>query len=133
MLEAQVSSGTSFIQEVRQLLTSDEPDGLYMFIHCLSSVDPKLWAGTSPEIPAVLEEWEVERVMSLLDSEDKLIRKQVSVNMSTGYNQAARTNASSVDLAYAVACRSDHCGILLCSSTPGTAVRRTAPPSSGDC
>ncbi|KAL1944674.1 hypothetical protein VTO73DRAFT_3104 [Trametes versicolor] len=76
VLEAQASSGTSFIQEVRQLLTSDEPDGLYMFIYCLSCVDPKLWAGTSPEIPAVLDEWEVERVMSLLDSEDKLIRKQ---------------------------------------------------------
>ncbi|OJT09138.1 AP-4 complex subunit epsilon [Trametes pubescens] len=76
VLEAQASSGTSFIQEVRQLLTLNEPDGLYMFIHCLSSVDPKLWAGTSPEIPAVLDEWEVERVMGLLDSEDKLIRKQ---------------------------------------------------------
>lgn len=85
MLEAQASSGTSFIQEVRQLLTSDEPDGLYMFIYCLSCVDPKLWAGTSPEIPAVLDEWEVERVMSLLDSEDKLIRKQVSVKISTSY------------------------------------------------
>ncbi|KAI0636737.1 ARM repeat-containing protein [Trametes polyzona] len=76
LLEAQTASGTSFIQEIRQLLTSEHPNGLYVFIHCLSSVDPKLWAGTDPEIPAVLEGWEVERVMKLLDSGDKLIRKQ---------------------------------------------------------
>ena len=47
-----------------------------VFIHGLASIDPKLWAGTSPEIPAVLEGWEVERVMKLLDSEDRSIRQQ---------------------------------------------------------
>ncbi|KAH9857122.1 ARM repeat-containing protein [Lenzites betulinus] len=76
LLEAQAATGTSFVQEIRQLLTSHDTNGLYVFIHCLFSVDPKLWAGTSPDLPAVLEEWEVERVMKLLDSEDKLIRKQ---------------------------------------------------------
>ena len=65
------------MQEIRHLLTADDPNGLYVFIHGLASIDPKLWAGTSPEIPAVLEGWEVERVMKLLDSEDKSIRKQV--------------------------------------------------------
>ncbi|KAI0672983.1 ARM repeat-containing protein [Trametes maxima] len=73
---AQTAVGTSFIHEIRSLLDTQDPNGLYLFIHALSSVDPKLWAGASPEIPAVLEEWEVERVMKLLDSEDKLIRKQ---------------------------------------------------------
>ncbi|KAI0362383.1 ARM repeat-containing protein [Trametes cingulata] len=76
VLEAQAKFSASFVQEVRQLLVSQEPNGLYLFMHCLSSIDPKLWAGTTPEVPAVLEEWEVERVMKLLDSEDKLIRKQ---------------------------------------------------------
>ncbi|KAI0819517.1 ARM repeat-containing protein [Trametes gibbosa] len=76
LLEAQAAAGTSFVQEIRQLLTSHDPNGLYVFIHCLSCIDPKLWAGTSPDLPAVLEEWEVERVMKLLDSEDKLVRKQ---------------------------------------------------------
>ncbi|KAI0647300.1 ARM repeat-containing protein [Trametes meyenii] len=74
--EAQSSVGTFFIQEIRGLLGTQDPNGLYLFIYALSSVDPKLWAGTSPDIPAVLEGWEVERVMTLLDSEDKLIRKQ---------------------------------------------------------
>ncbi|KAI0372895.1 ARM repeat-containing protein [Pilatotrama ljubarskyi] len=76
LLEAQAKTGTSFIQEIRQLLTSQEPNGLYVFVCCLASVEPRLWAGTTPEIPSVLEEWEVERVMKLLDSEDKAIRKQ---------------------------------------------------------
>ncbi|OSD08617.1 ARM repeat-containing protein [Trametes coccinea BRFM310] len=76
LLEAQSATDTSFIHEIRQLLTSDEPNSLYLFVNSLASVDPKLWAGTDPAIPAVLEEWEVERVMKLLESEDKLIRKQ---------------------------------------------------------
>ncbi|KAL7283586.1 hypothetical protein ACG7TL_003021 [Trametes sanguinea] len=64
------------VNSIRKLLTSDEPNSLYLFVNSLASVDPKLWAGTDPAIPAVLEEWEVERVMKLLESEDKLIRKQ---------------------------------------------------------
>ncbi|KAJ8474319.1 hypothetical protein ONZ51_g7305 [Trametes cubensis] len=76
LTQAQNASKTSFVQEIRHLLTADDPNGLYVFIHGLASIDPKLWAGTSPEIPAVLEGWEVERVMKLLDSEDKSIRKQ---------------------------------------------------------
>jgi AP-4 complex subunit epsilon-1 len=40
-------------------------------------LEPDLWAGTKPETPAVLEGWEVERVMQLLHSSDSLIRKKV--------------------------------------------------------
>ncbi|KAH9901574.1 ARM repeat-containing protein [Cubamyces lactineus] len=76
LTQAQAASKTTFVQEIRHLLTVRDPNGLYVFIHGLASVDPKLWAGTSPDIPAVLEGWEVERVMKLLDSEDKSIRKQ---------------------------------------------------------
>ncbi|TBU35735.1 ARM repeat-containing protein [Dichomitus squalens] len=76
LVEVQASSGISFIKEMRHLLAVQEPNALYMFMSCLSSVDPQLWAGTTPEIPSVLEEWEVERIMKALDCEDKLIRKQ---------------------------------------------------------
>ncbi|KAI8989666.1 ARM repeat-containing protein [Trametes punicea] len=76
LLEAQNAAGSSFVKEIRQLLTDHDPNGLYLFVCCLASVEPKLWAGTSPEVPAVLEGWEVERVMKLLDCEDRLIRKQ---------------------------------------------------------
>ena len=65
------------MNEIRHLVTSDDHNTLYVFITCLSAIDPKLWAGTIADIPAVLEGWEVERVMELLSSEDKLIRKQV--------------------------------------------------------
>ena len=50
---------------------------MYTFIQCLGCLDPILWAG-SDENPAVLEGWEVERVVNLLNSEDPLVQKQVS-------------------------------------------------------
>ncbi len=80
LVEIETESGLSFIKEIRHLLTLQDPNALYVFIYCLSSVDPKLWAGTTPELPSVLEEWEVERVMKALDCEDKLIRKQVKIS-----------------------------------------------------
>ncbi|KAI0780693.1 ARM repeat-containing protein [Trametes elegans] len=76
LVEAQADLGTPFVHEIRHLLSSTEPNDLCVFIRCLSSMPPRVWAGTSPEIPAVLEGWEVERVMKLLDSEDRVIRKQ---------------------------------------------------------
>lgn len=65
------------MQEIRHLLTAEDPNDLYLFVACLECLEPSLWAGTAVEIPAVLEEWEVERVMKLLDSPDKAIRKKV--------------------------------------------------------
>ncbi|KAH9945906.1 ARM repeat-containing protein [Epithele typhae] len=72
----QQTTGKSFVNEIRSLLTSQDPDAQYLFVHCLSSTDPQLWAGITPDVPAVLEEWEVERVMKLLECADRLIRKQ---------------------------------------------------------
>ena len=82
LLEVQSGNARPVIAEVRHLLTSSDPNGIYVFVCCLSSIDPKLWAGTTPDIPAVLEGWEVERVMKLLENEDSIIRKQVSVTIS---------------------------------------------------
>lgn len=36
-----------------------------------------LWAGTSPDFPAVLDGWEVERIMEFLSSSDSAIRSKV--------------------------------------------------------
>ena len=69
--------GTSFVQEIRHLVTSEDPNDVYLFVACLECLKPSLWAGTTAELPAVLEEWEVERVMMLLDSQDEGIRKKV--------------------------------------------------------
>ena len=80
LVEVQTTSRLSYVKEIRPLLTSRDPNGIHIFISCLSSIDPKLWAGTTPEIPSVLEEWEVEHVMKLLGCEDKLIRKQVNLS-----------------------------------------------------
>ena len=79
LIAIQTSTGVSAVKEIRSLLTSQDYDSLYIFLCCLSSVDPDLWAGTTPEIPPVLEGWEVERIMTLLDCDDKLIRKQASI------------------------------------------------------
>ena len=75
--KAESSVQVSFIDAVRSYLVSKDPNEVYLFVLCLDSVDPKQWAGTTPEIRAVLEGWEVERVMQLLDSPDHSIRTKV--------------------------------------------------------
>lgn len=76
----QVSAQLGPVHNIRRLLTSKDPDDHYLFVSCLRCLNPNLWAGTDPERPAVLEGWEVERVMTFLDSADSLIRKRVSEN-----------------------------------------------------
>lgn len=77
LLEAQTSTGIKFLQNVRQLLLSEDPNDVYLYISCLDNLDAALWAGTTPEIPSALEAWEVERVMRLLDSPDSSLRRMV--------------------------------------------------------
>ena len=78
LLKAQSTLETSFIDCIRHLLVSRDMNEVYLFVTCLGCIDTKLWAGTTPEIPAVLQGWEVERVMQLLDCADHSIRVKVS-------------------------------------------------------
>ncbi|KAJ7594776.1 armadillo-type protein [Mycena floridula] len=74
LLQLSPGSGPrSLVSPIRDLLTSDV-NGQYLFLSCLLQVDPVYWAGINPEIPAILEEWEVQRIMQLLDSPDPLLR-----------------------------------------------------------
>ncbi|KAH9833079.1 ARM repeat-containing protein [Rhodofomes roseus] len=69
-------SRNAFIDALRPLIASSAPapNDVYVFVSCLSTLDPALWAGTRADVPAVLEEWEVERVVALLEAEDHSIR-----------------------------------------------------------
>lgn len=67
---------SSPIALIRQLVSSEEPNEQYVFLTCLECIDPVLWAGTLPERPAVLDAWEVERVMQFLHSADSAIRRK---------------------------------------------------------
>ncbi|KAJ7072535.1 armadillo-type protein [Mycena amicta] len=60
---------------LRQLINSQSSNDHYIFLSCLSCLHPMLWAGTA-DLPAVLDEWEVGRVMKLLDSSDSIIRRK---------------------------------------------------------
>ncbi|KAH8814730.1 armadillo-type protein [Flagelloscypha sp. PMI_526] len=62
------------VQDIRLLLRSNKWNHRYLFLTCLESLDPAFWAGTTEEIPAVLEEEEVGAAMRLLDSKDHSIR-----------------------------------------------------------
>lgn len=75
--EAQNAVGTPFIHSIRQLLISEDVNDVYLFVACLDSLNPKLWAGTTPGTPSALEAWEVERIMQLLDSQDSTLRRKV--------------------------------------------------------
>ncbi|EGN99989.1 hypothetical protein SERLA73DRAFT_167845 [Serpula lacrymans var. lacrymans S7.3] len=72
---AQTKLALSPVDSIRYLLASTDPNQQYLFITCLGCLDQTLWAGTLPDTVAILDEWEAERVMKLLDSSDSLIRK----------------------------------------------------------
>lgn len=74
--ESQMSSIA--VTSIRHFLSSRDPNDLFLFVSCLSCLDPSIWAGTHPNTVAVLDEWEVQGVMRLLDSPDGLIRKTVN-------------------------------------------------------
>ncbi|EGO25573.1 hypothetical protein SERLADRAFT_437300 [Serpula lacrymans var. lacrymans S7.9] len=76
---AQTKLALSPVDSIRYLLASTDPNQQYLFITCLGCLDQTLWAGTLPDTVAILDEWEAERVMKLLDSSDSLIRKNASI------------------------------------------------------
>lgn len=78
LLAVQSSSKATWVDNIRHLLVSINTNDVHLFLVCLDCIEPKLWAGTTPDIPAVLEGWEVERVMQLLSSADPSIRVRVS-------------------------------------------------------
>lgn len=73
----ETQSSSIAVTSIRHFLSSRDPNDLYLFVSCLSCLDPSIWAGTHPNTLAVLDEWEVQGVMKLLDSSDGLIRKTV--------------------------------------------------------
>ena len=68
---------TTAITSIRHFLSSSDPNDVFLFVSCLSCLDSSIWAGTRSNTVALLDEWEVQRVMRLLDSPDGLIRKTV--------------------------------------------------------
>lgn len=75
--QSQVELGYSPATSIRHLLTSGDPNEQYIFIFCLSCLDPSTWAGNFSGNAAVFDEWEVQQIVKLLDSRDDLIRKMV--------------------------------------------------------
>ncbi|KAF9237513.1 armadillo-type protein [Melanogaster broomeanus] len=73
--DAQENLSFSPVASIRHLLPSSDPNDQYLFVSCLSCLGPSTWAGTLGGTTAVLDEWEVQEVMKLLDSRDPLIRK----------------------------------------------------------
>ncbi|KAG1815973.1 armadillo-type protein [Suillus subaureus] len=72
--ECQIRRSLSPVACIRRLLTSKDANDQYL---------PTLWAGTLPGTTAVLDEWEVQEVMKLLDSHDRLVRKILLHNFPT--------------------------------------------------
>lgn len=70
-----VSNGSP-ISHIRHLLSNDSSEQ-HLFLSCLACVPPAIWAGTTQDVPAVLEGWEVERVMQLLSAPDPTLRLKV--------------------------------------------------------
>ncbi|KAG8214010.1 armadillo-type protein [Butyriboletus roseoflavus] len=102
--KSQLSS--TAVTSIRHFLSSRDPNDLYLFLSCLSCVDPNTWAGTRPNTVAVLDEWEVQGIMRLLDSPDGLLRKMTlkilrsvdPIIVETYYSQALHNLSPSLSL-----------------------------------
>lgn len=90
-----------------------------MFLSCLACLDPSLWAGTQNPtkelfaqpaveagaieeghkavIPPVLDQWEVERVMSFLESDDDQIRALVCISLAFNEPPPLKSSQDSSD------------------------------------
>ena len=79
VVEVQAAAKTTFVASIRHLLLSQSPNDIYSFVACLECLEPALWSGSNADIPAVLEAWEVERVIALLDFPDVSVRKKVKI------------------------------------------------------
>ena len=83
----------SAVRCLTHLLQSQDPNDHYLYLACLLCVDPAVWAGTQEGRQLMLEAWEVERVMGLLESADDYIRKMVRISHSPNfYNVLKGTN-----------------------------------------
>ena len=76
------NSPISPVTHVRHLIGSASPNDTYLLLCLLETAEPRLWAGTDPKFPAVLDAFEVELIMQQLDSPDSLIRKKVGQRTS---------------------------------------------------
>ncbi|PPQ89520.1 hypothetical protein CVT25_012192 [Psilocybe cyanescens] len=80
LIDVEKSKNTSVIQCIRHFLVSHNPNDVYLFVSCLEEVDVSIWAGTTPDHPAVLEGLEFERILQLLDSADQgILRKTLRI------------------------------------------------------
>ncbi|KAI0705845.1 ARM repeat-containing protein [Cytidiella melzeri] len=97
IVDVQSAAKTTFIASIRHLLLSQVPNDTYLFVTCLECLDTALWAGSKAEIPAVLEGWEVERVIALLDYSDVSVRKKVLLKVDRSLVEAHHTRLLQID------------------------------------
>lgn len=99
------------VTDIRELLTSRDPNDQYTFISCLECVDPVSWAGVTSGTPTVFEAYEVERMMQFLDSSDVLIRKKVGSSYDFVPHDLTRYNT--VDIEDSEPDRRRYCNVIL--------------------
>ncbi|KAF8348155.1 armadillo-type protein [Amanita rubescens] len=74
------------VSYVRSLLASDDPNLHYLFLVCLDSLDAEAWSGSTDIFPSVLDDWEMEKIMHMIDSPDVLIRTK-TLSILNGVDQ----------------------------------------------
>ena len=79
LVSMEKSRNMSCVRCIREFLMSENPNDLYFFVSCLECIDVTIWASTTSESPAVLEENHFGRIMQLLDSLDVIIFRKVCV------------------------------------------------------
>ncbi|KIY63566.1 ARM repeat-containing protein [Cylindrobasidium torrendii FP15055 ss-10] len=147
LLTLPLASRRAPVENILPLLRSKDPNERYIFAMCVGCIDPKWWAGTSPDIPAVFGEHDVQQFMRMLESPDPILRaKTMNVLMkvdeslvSTYYVQALGNilPGLSLDNRIECACRLLECVEVLAASDGEkyakdviTLLKSTEPPAS---
>jgi AP-4 complex subunit epsilon-1 len=69
------------IHALHSLIRADAFNAHWVVLECLRALDVRIWAGTDPRFPAALDQWEVGRIMGMLEGQDTGIRRKVTINL----------------------------------------------------
>jgi len=77
LITVQISKNVSAVQCIRKLIAPRNPNDLDTFTACLLLAPTSSWAGTTPEYPATLDDFEFGQILELLSCPDLGIRTKV--------------------------------------------------------
>lgn len=64
-------------RSIIESIDDNDPNAIYFSLACLENVDANFWTGNTEEFPAIFNEAQVDKIMSLLQCPDYSLRLKV--------------------------------------------------------